>query len=70
MYNNKLIRVGIYVFPDDRLLSLISLFASIPFPSDDEPQPLLVIDTRIATIETAQKRMRRKRFNCTYELLI
>lgn len=31
------------VFPDDRLLALISLFASIPFPSDDEPQPLQVI---------------------------
>jgi hypothetical protein len=63
MYNNKLIHVAVSVFPDDRLLSLISLFASIPFPSDDEPQPLLVIDTRIATIETAQKYMSRRRFN-------
>jgi hypothetical protein len=47
MYNDKLIRVGISVFPDDRLLSLISLFASIPFPSDDEPRPLLVIDKEL-----------------------
>jgi hypothetical protein len=63
MHNNKLICVGVSVSPDDRLLSLISLFASIPFPSDDEPQPLLV---RTA----AQKCMGRKRINCSCWLLI
>jgi len=38
-----LIEIDICVFPDDRLLALLTLFASIPFPSDDEPQPLQVI---------------------------
>jgi hypothetical protein len=62
IYNNQVIHAGVSVFADDRLLSLISLFASIPFPSDDEPRPLLV---RIATLETAQKYMNRKIINCS-----
>ncbi|XP_021940255.1 vacuolar protein sorting-associated protein 13 isoform X3 [Zootermopsis nevadensis] len=40
---------------DDRLLSLIALFSSIPFPSDDEPQPLQESASRSSSMSVVNK---------------
>lgn len=40
---------------DDRLLALLTLFASIPFPSDDEPQPLQESSSRSSSMSVMNK---------------